>query len=173
MVMNAGIGVTGSLAELTDEKWRAALDINLTSAFALTRESMRALPVQGIGGSLVFVASKNSFSPGADFGAYSVSKAGMVQLMRIAALEGGSGIRSNAVNPDAGSTILACGTAVCEKSGRPWNPRTNWKTTSRNILKRRVTTADVAASVGFSSDRSSRTTGSVMTVDGGVAGRSR
>ena len=85
-----------------DEKWRAALDINLTSAFALTRESMRALQVQGIGGSLVFVASKNSFSPGADFGAYSVSKAGMVQLMRIAALEGGkSGIRSNAVNPDA------------------------------------------------------------------------
>ena len=48
VVMNAGIGVTGSLAELTDEKWRAALDINLTSAFALTRESMRALQVQGL-----------------------------------------------------------------------------------------------------------------------------
>ncbi len=176
VVMNAGIGVTGSLAELTDEKWRAALDINLTSAFALTRESMRALQVQGIGGSLVFVASKNSFSPGADFGAYSVSKAGMVQLMRIAALEGGkSGIRSNAVNPDAvfdNSRLWDSGLRE-ERAAAHGIPPDQLEDfyASRNILKRRVTTADVAASVEFLlSDRSSRTTGSVMTVDGGVAG---
>ena len=60
------------------------------------------LAEQGIGGSLVYVASKNAFAPGAGFGAYSVAKAGLVQLMRIAALEGGpAGIRANAVNPDA------------------------------------------------------------------------
>ncbi|NDA58453.1 MAG: SDR family oxidoreductase [Actinobacteria bacterium] len=176
VVMNAGIGVTGSLAELTDEKWRAALDINLTSAFALTRESMRALQVQGIGGSLVFVASKNSFSPGADFGAYSVSKAGMVQLMRIAALEGGkSGIRSNAVNPDAvfdNSRLWDSGLRQERAAAHGIAPdQLEDFYASRNILKRRVTTADVAASVEFLlSDRSSRTTGSVMTVDGGVAG---
>ena len=176
VVMNAGIGVTGSLAELTDEKWRAALDINLTSAFALTRESMRALQVQGIGGSLVFVASKNSFSPGADFGAYSVSKAGMVQLMRIAALEGGkSGIRSNAVNPDAvfdNSRLWDSGLREERAAAHGIAPdQLEDFYASRNILKRRVTTADVAASVEFLlSDRSSRTTGSVMTVDGGVAG---
>ncbi len=154
VVMNAGIGVTGSLTELTDEKWRAALDINLTSAFALTRESMRALQVQGIGGSLVFVASKNSFSPGADFGAYSVSKAGMVQLMRIAALEGGkSGIRSNAVNPDAvfdNSRLWDSGLRE-ERAAAHGIPPDQLEDfyASRNILKRRVTTADVAASVEF------------------------
>ena len=57
---------------------------------------------QGIGGSLVYVASKNAFAPGAGFGAYSVAKAGIVQLARIAAIEGGPiGVRANVVNPDA------------------------------------------------------------------------
>ena len=57
---------------------------------------------QGIGGSLVYVASKNAFAPGAGFGPYSVAKAGLVQLAKIAALEGGAaGIRANVVNPDA------------------------------------------------------------------------
>ncbi len=72
------------------------------------------------------------------------------------------------------SIIHVCGIAVCEKNGRlPMESPDQLEDfyASRNILKRRVTTADVAASVEFLlSDRSSRTTGSVMTVDGGVAG---
>jgi rhamnose utilization protein RhaD (predicted bifunctional aldolase and dehydrogenase)/NAD(P)-dependent dehydrogenase (short-subunit alcohol dehydrogenase family) len=101
-VINAGIGVTGTLEELTLDQWDAAMRINLASGFLLTRAAMRVLREQGAGGSLVYVASKNAFGPGAGFGAYSVSKAGMVQLMRIAALEGGgAGIRANAINPDA------------------------------------------------------------------------
>jgi len=176
VVMNAGIGVTGSLTELTDEQWRSAMDINLTSAFMLTRESMRAMKEQGIGGSLVYVASKNAFGPGANFGAYSVSKAGMVQLMRIAALEGGGGgIRANAVNPDAvfdNSGLWDSGLREERAAAHGIAPEDLEDFyASRNLLKRRVTTADVAASVEFLlSDRSSRTTGSVMTVDGGVAG---
>lgn len=176
VVLNAGIGVTGSLTDLTDEQWRSAIDINLTSAFMLTRESMRAMGEQGIGGSLVYVASKNAFGPGANFGAYSVSKAGMVQLMRIAAMEGGSsGIRANAVNPDAvfdNSRLWDGGLREerAEAHGIAPEELEDFYA-ARNLLKRRVTTADVAASVEFLlSDRSSRTTGSVMTVDGGVAG---
>jgi NAD(P)-dependent dehydrogenase (short-subunit alcohol dehydrogenase family) len=175
VVLNAGIGVTGSLTDLTDEQWRSAIDINLTSAFMLTRESMRAMGEQGIGGSLVYVASKNAFGPGANFGAYSVSKAGMVQLMRIAAMEGGSsGIRANAVNPDAvfdNSRLWDGGLREerAEAHGIAPEELEDFYA-ARNLLKRRVTTADVAASVEFLlSDRSSRTTGSVMTVDGGVA----
>ena len=176
VVLNAGIGVTGSLTELTDEQWRSALDINLTSAFMLTRESMRVMQEQGIGGSLVYVASKNAFGPGANFGAYSVSKAGMVQLMRIAALEGGaSGIRANAVNPDAvfdNSKLWDSGLREERAAAHGIAPeQLEDFYAARNLLKRRVTTADVAASVEFLlSDRSSRTTGSVLTVDGGVAG---
>ncbi|MBT5806388.1 MAG: SDR family NAD(P)-dependent oxidoreductase, partial [Actinobacteria bacterium] len=102
IVPNAGIGVPGNLDDLTLEQWELGLRVNLTSAFLLTQEAIRAFKIQGIGGAIAYVASKNAFGPGAGFGAYSASKAGMIQLMRIAAIEGGKfGIRANAVNPDA------------------------------------------------------------------------
>ena len=176
VVLNAGVGVTGTLTELTNEQWQTAMNVNLTSAFALTRASMQVMQEQGLGGALVYVASKNAFGPGAGFGAYSVSKAGMVQLMRIAALEGGKhGIRSNAVNPDAvfdNSKLWDGGLREERAAAHGIAPEELEDFyASRNILGRRVTTADVAQSVAFLlSDRSSRTTGSVLAVDGGVAG---
>ena len=176
VVLNAGVGVTGRLTELTDSQWRTAIDVNLTSSFALTRASMLAMEEQGLGGSLVYVASKNAFGPGASFGAYSVSKAGMIQLMRIAALEGGKhGIRANAVNPDAvfdNSKLWDSGLREERAAAHGIAPdELEDFYASRNLLGRRVTTADVAESVSFLlSDRSSRSTGSVLTVDGGVAG---
>ena len=175
VVLNAGVGVSGTLTELTDEQWNTALQVNLTSAFFLTRESMRVMQEQGLGGSLVFVASKNAFGPGAGFGAYSVSKAGMIQLMRIAALEGGKHqIRSNAINPDAvfdNSKLWEGGLREERAAAHGIAPEELEDFyASRNLLGRHVTTADVAESAAFLlSDRSSRTTGSVLTVDGGVA----
>ena len=175
-VINAGIGVTGTLEELTLDQWNAGMRINLASGFLLTRAAMRVLREQGSGGSLVYIASKNAFGPGAGFGAYSVSKAGMVQLMRIAALEGGgAGIRANAINPDAvfDNSRLWDGGLREERAAAHGIAPDELEDfyASRNILKRRVTTADVAATAAFLlSDASSRTTGAVIPVDGGVAG---
>lgn len=175
VVMNAGIGVSDNLEDLTEEKWSRGLRVNLTSAFLLTRESMKALRAQGIGGSLVYVASKNVFAPGAGFGGYSVSKAAMLQLMRIAAIEGGSaGIRANAVNPDAvfdHSKLWAGGIREQRAAAHGVQPEELEDFyASRNILKVRVTTRDVAKSVAYLlSDESSRTTGAAIAVDGGVA----
>ncbi|MFM1966946.1 MAG: hypothetical protein RL134_2671 [Actinomycetota bacterium] len=175
-VINAGIGVTGTLEELTLDQWNAGMRINLASGFLMTRATMRVLREQGSGGSLVYIASKNAFGPGAGFGAYSVSKAGMVQLMRIAALEGGSaGIRSNAINPDAvfdNSRLWDGGLREERAAAHGIAPEELEDFyAARNILKRRVTTADVAATAAFLlSDASSRTTGAVIPVDGGVAG---
>ena len=102
VVLNAGVASTGMLGELDQAEWRRSLEINLTAHFALTTRVWPVLREQGIGGSLVYVASKNAFAPGAGFGPYSVAKAGIVQLARIAAIEGGSmGVRANVVNPDA------------------------------------------------------------------------
>lgn len=176
IVSNAGIGITGELHDLTDDDWERALRINLTSSFLLTRAAMRALRTQGTGGSLVYVASKNTFAPGAGFGAYSVSKAGMLQLMRIAALEGGSaGIRANAVNPDAvfdNSRLWDGGLREERAAAHGIAPgELEAFYAGRNLLHRRVTTTDVAAAVSYLlSDDSSRTTGAVIPVDGGVAG---
>ncbi len=175
VVLNAGIGMTGTLDELTLDQWTTTMRINLSSAFLLTQASMRAMRAQGRGGSLVYVASKNAFGPGAGFGAYSASKAGMVQLMRIAALEGGSdGIRSNAVNPDAvfdNSRLWDGGLREERAAAHGIKPEELEDFyASRNLLHRRVTTSDVAQSVSFLlSDQSSRTTGCVIPVDGGVA----
>lgn len=175
VVINAGIGVSDSLEELTAEKWRRGLEINLTSAFLMTKEALGVLRTQGMGGSIVYIASKNAFAPGAGFGGYSVTKAGMLQLMRITALEGGSaGIRANAINPDAifdNSKLWEGGIREQRAAAHGVAPE-NLEDfyASRNLLKARVRSVDVAHTVSFLlSDDSSRTTGTVIAVDGGVA----
>jgi rhamnose utilization protein RhaD (predicted bifunctional aldolase and dehydrogenase)/NAD(P)-dependent dehydrogenase (short-subunit alcohol dehydrogenase family) len=174
VVLNAGIAATGRLEELDDSVWERSLDVNLTSHFQLTRRATRLLREQGIGGSLVYVASKNAFQPGPGFGPYSVAKAGLVQLMRIAALEGGKdGIRANAVNPDAiftGSKLWSeeLRRERAEAYGIPVEDVEAFYA-SRSLLGRPVTGADVAEAVAFLvSDRSKATTGAVIPVDGGV-----
>lgn len=175
-VINAGIGVTGNLDDLTLDQWESGLRINLTSGFLLTRAALRVLKEQAMGGSLVYIASKNAFGPGAGFGAYSVSKAGMVQLMRIAALEGGKhGVRANAINPDAvfdHSRLWDDGLREERAAAHGIKPEELEDFyAARNILGRRVTTRDVAQTAAFLlSEASSRTTGAVIPVDGGVAG---
>jgi rhamnulose-1-phosphate aldolase/alcohol dehydrogenase len=175
VVINAGIGISDLLEDLDVEKWKRGLDVNLTSAFLITKEAMKVLRKQNMGGSLVYVASKNAFAPGAGFGGYSVTKAGMLQLMRIAALEGGSvGIRCNAVNPDAvfdNSKLWAGGIREQRAAAHGVKPEDLEDFyASRNLLKARVRSEDVAHSVAYLlSDESSRTTGAVIAVDGGVS----
>lgn len=175
-VLNAGVASVAPLAELDLAEWHRILDVNLTSAMLLTRAAVRVLRRQGLGGSIVYVASKNAFGPGAGFGAYSVSKAGMVQLMRVAAIEGGPDrIRANAVNPDAvfdGSKLWseevrrdrAAVHGIAADELEDFYAR-------RNLLGTAVTAQDVAHAVAYLlSPRSGRTTGAVLPVDGGVVG---
>jgi rhamnulose-1-phosphate aldolase/alcohol dehydrogenase len=175
VVMSAGIGVSDSLETLTLDKWNKGLAVNLSSSFLITKHAMINLRKQGIGGSLVYIASKNAFSPGAGFGGYSVSKAGMLQLMRIAAIEGGSAqIRANAINPDAifdNSKLWEGGIREQRAAAHGVKPEELEDFyASRNMLKVHVTSKDVALTTSYLlSDESSRTTGSVIAVDGGVA----
>ena len=175
VVINAGIGVSDNLEELELEKWQRGIDINLTSAFLMTKAAMRAMRAQGMGGSIVYIASKNAFAPGAGFGGYSVTKAGMLQLMRIAALEGGAvGIRANAVNPDAvfdNSQLWSGGVREQRAAAHGVKPEELESFyASRNLLKAEVRSEDVAATVSYLlGSESSRTTGAVIAVDGGVS----
>lgn len=176
IVANAGIAVTGALHELPLEQWNRALNVNLTGPFLLTQAVMNVLNTQKLGGSLVYMASKNAFAPGAGFGAYSVTKAGIVQLMRIAAIEGGAmGVRANALNPDAifdNSELWSNGIREERAAAHGIRPdELEEFYAKRNILHRNVRGSDVAEAVEFLlSDASSRTTGAVIPVDGGVVG---
>ncbi len=174
VVSNAGIAHSApvDLIELSD--WERSFAVNATGHFLVAREALRLLKAQGLGGAFVFVATKNVMSPGKDFGAYSASKAAEAQLAKIVALEGGAhGIRANIVNPDA----------VFQDS-RLWSPEIRRERAQaqgitveqledfyrkRNILGASILPEDVAeAALFLASDRSSKTTGCTLTVDGGV-----
>ena len=89
LVSNAGIAPVGAIDTLSLAEWQRALDINTTGHFLVAAEAVRLMREQGTGGSMVFIGTKNVPAPGADFGAYSVSKAAEVQLARVLALENG------------------------------------------------------------------------------------
>jgi rhamnulose-1-phosphate aldolase/alcohol dehydrogenase len=174
VVFSAGIAASGRLDELPEDEWNRSIEANLTAQFLLTRRVWRVLTEQGIGGSLVYVASKNAFAPGEGFGPYSVAKAGLVQLAKIAALEGGAAsIRANVVNPDAvfGDSGLWSEELRRERADAHGVPVGDIESfyASRSLLGRPVTATDVAEAVAFLvSDRSRATTGCTITVDGGV-----
>ena len=174
LVSNAGIAPVGAIDSLSLAQWQRALDINTTGHFLVAAQAVRLMKEQGGGGSLVFIGTKNVPAPGADFGAYSVSKAAEVQLARVLALENGQfGIRVNVVNPDA-----------IFQGSRLWSDEVRQERASahgvavddlenfyhqRTLLKTQVRAEDVAETVMFlASERSSRTTGAMIPVDGGV-----
>ncbi len=130
---------------------------------------------QGLGGAIVFIASKNALaaSPGAS--AYCAAKAAEVHLARSIALEGAPfGIRANTVNPDA----VLRGSKIWQGEWRAQRAASNKVTEDeleevyrqRSLLKRSVYPEDIAEAVYyFASDLSSKSTGNILNVDAGNA----
>ncbi len=174
LVSNAGIALSAPIDRLELKDWRRSLEVNATGHFLSARAALRIMKEQGLGGSMVFIASKNVLAPGKDFGAYSASKAAQTQLARILAIEGGeAGIRVNIINPDAvfqDSNLWSSG--VREERARAHGIKPDELEDfyrRRNLLGARVFAEDVAeAAFWLASDRSAKTTGCILTVDGGV-----
>jgi rhamnulose-1-phosphate aldolase/alcohol dehydrogenase len=174
IVSNAGIARAGAVENLSLQDWEASLSVNSTGHFLICREAMRAFRRQGMGGNIVVVSTKNIVAPGKDFGAYSASKAAQAQLARVLAIEGADyGVRVNMVNPDAvmeGSGLWSkeVREARAAAYGIPVDKLEHYYA-MRNLLKTKITGQDVAEAVLFlASDRSSKTTGTMIAVDGGV-----
>jgi NAD(P)-dependent dehydrogenase (short-subunit alcohol dehydrogenase family) len=174
LVSNAGIAHSSPVDRMALADWERSFAVNSTGHFLVAREAMRILIPQGLGGSLVFVATKNVMSPGKDFAAYSAAKAAEAQLAKVLALEGAPhGIRSNIVNPDAifqdsklWSEDVRRERAAAQGIGVDQLEEFYRK---RNLLGARILPEDVAQAVLFlASDRSAKTTGCTITVDGGV-----
>ncbi len=175
VVNNAGIATSAPIEETTLADWNRNMNILATGYFLVAREAFRVMKQQGRGGSLIFICSKNSVYAGKNAAAYSAAKAAELHLARCLAEEGGaSGIRVNSVLPDAvlqGSGIWS--SRWREERARNYGIKPDELEAyyaARTTLKVNVFPEDIAEAVlFFASDRSAKTTGAMLTVDGGVA----
>jgi rhamnulose-1-phosphate aldolase/alcohol dehydrogenase len=113
IVNNAGLSLSKPLLETTAADWDLQHDVMAKGAFLVSREAARLMIAQGMGGDIVYIASKNSVFAGPNNIAYSATKADQAHQVRLLAAElGEHGIRVNGVNPDGvvrGSGIFASG----------------------------------------------------------------
>ncbi len=174
VVSNAGAAWTGPMATLPDADLRASFELNFfahqnvaQAALAVFRAQDR--PSDGgrpvLGGQLLFNVSKQALNPGPNFGAYGISKAALLALVRQYALEEGeAGVRVNAINADRIRSGLLDDTMIKERSAARGLSEELYM--AGNLLGAEVRASDVAdAFVALA--RMERTTGAVLTVDGG------
>ena len=175
VVNNAGITISAPVEDTTVDLWNKNFSVMGTGYFLVGREGYRLLKRQSLGGSMVFICSKNAVaaSPGAS--AYCSVKAAELHLARCMALEGAPmGIRVNVVNPDA----VLRGSKIWQG---PWRQQraASLKIAQddleehyrkRSLLSRSVFPEDIAEGVYFfASDLSSKSTGNFLNVDAGNA----
>ena len=106
-VLNAGVGGFSGLLDMTLDEWDRVIAVNLRGTFLCLRAVGRAMVGAGTGGSIVAVSSISGFLADRMMSHYSVSKAGVAELVRVAARElGPFGIRVNAVAPGTTDTPM-------------------------------------------------------------------
>ena len=172
LINNAGIFPTScTIAEMNSDAnsilWRRSLDANLTSHQILMSTCIPYLQL-GIDAAVIFIASKNVPAPGPGAAAYSVAKAGVTQLARVAALElAGDGIRVNVLHPDAVFDTAIWTADVLEKRAQHYGMSVaDYKT--KNLLKVEITSHDVARlACAMAGPLFSKTTGAQLPIDGG------
>jgi len=175
IVNNAGLSISKPLLETTVADWDLQHDVMARGSFLVSREAVRVMVEQAMGGDIIYIASKNSLFAGPNNVAYGATKADQAHQVRLLAAELGQyGIRVNGINPDGvvrGSGIFAKGwgaqrAAVYgvpeEKLGEYYAQRT--------LLKREVLPEHVAAAVfALTGGDLALTTGLHIPVDAGVA----
>jgi len=174
VVNNAGLSISRSLLETTTRDWDLQHQVMARGSFLVAREAARVLTAQGLGGDLVYIASKNAVFAGPNNLAYGAAKADQAHQVRLLAAElGEHGIRVNGVNPDAvvrGSGIFAGGWGEERAKVYGVAPEDLGKFyAGRTLLKQEVLPEDIAAAVFSLVGGDLRlTTGLLVPVDGGV-----
>jgi 3-oxoacyl-[acyl-carrier protein] reductase len=158
LVLNAGIGLGGKVTETDPAQWRRLLNVNLGSAFLLTRG---LIPVMRRGGSIVAIGSGAGHDPIAGLALYGATKAGLAMFIADLAQEvGPEGIRANVVSPGSTDTSF---------QGNAPSPSEKQGSATHNALRRRGVPDDVAGVVLLlCSDLASFVTGQSIRVNGGA-----
>ena len=167
---NAGIGPDGvripygALTETDSSTWRKICDVNLTGTFLCLKHELIQMKRQG-GGSIVNAASIGGVRMAPNFGAYGPSKAGVIALTELAALESASsGIRVNVVAPGPCDNTTLMANTLATDPGQD-------KALEEHVipLHKLAQPQDISrAVVWLCSDLSGHTTGQRISVDGGM-----
>ncbi|MBO2944261.1 bifunctional aldolase/short-chain dehydrogenase [Paenibacillus sp. F411] len=174
LVNNAGLATSNAFEETSLKEWNLNMNVLGTGYFLVAREGFKMMKAQNTGGSMVFVGSKNSIYAGKNASAYSSAKALEAHLARCIAAEGGPyGIRVNTVLPDA----ILQGSAIWNSSWRneraaaygiePHELEEYYR--KRTTLLVNIYPRDIAEGIAFfASSKAEKTTGCMLTIDGGV-----
>jgi len=168
LVSNAGIFPESvTIAEMDRKLWDKSINLNLNSHLQLMQLTIPYLEL-GIDPAMLIIGSKNVLAPGIGVSAYSVAKAGLTQLARVAALELGSkNIRVNTIHPNA---VFDTGIWTNEalKTRAKHYGLTVKEYKANNVLKVEITSLDIAnLVVVMLGDSFSKTTGTQVPIDGG------
>src|SRR5690242_2245143 len=165
VVSNAGAAWQGRIGDDDDATLRKSFELNFFAHQYVAQEAVRIMRRQGTGGALLFNVSKQAINPGPDFGPYGLPKAATLALMRQYAVDhGGDGITSNADNADRIRSGLLTDALIRKRAQARGVTEQGYL--AGNLLGREVLAEDVAeAFVSLSLAR--KTTGAVLTFDGG------
>jgi NAD(P)-dependent dehydrogenase (short-subunit alcohol dehydrogenase family) len=164
VVNAAGISLWRSIEETSYDAWRNILSVNLDGPFLVCRAAIPELKKSG-SGTIVNIGSGSSLRPTANFGAYCTSKAALVMLTKVLAMELVEfNIRSNAICPGVIHTPMVERTlaASVDREARPQ------QYFQRQAMKRFGTAEEIAKLALFlTGPDSSFSTGSAYSADGG------
>jgi len=162
VIINAATNpVMGPLVETDLGAWQKIIDVNLTGALVTAQQALRRM-TKLRKGSLVFIASIAGIDPIPGLGAYSVSKAGLLGMMRVFAREvGPAGVRVNAIAPGLVETRFSQALFEDREAYR--------RVIGATALGRHGQPEDiVGAALFLASEASAYVAGQVLVVDGGT-----
>jgi len=171
----AGLSISKTIEEHTDQDWDLLYDVLVKGQFKITQEAIKVFRKQRIGGDILNIGSKNALVSGPNNAGYGSAKAAQIHLSRLNAAElGKDKIRVNVVNPDAvieDSKIWEG--AWAEGRAKAYGITLEELPTfyaNRTLLKEIILPEDIAnACFVFVGGLMNKSTGNVLNVDGGVA----
>jgi len=175
VVNNAGISISKSIGDHTEQDWDRLYDILAKGQFLVSQAAIAVMRKQGMGGDIINIVSKNAFVAGPNNAAYGSAKAAQAHLSRLMAAElGPDKIRVNMVNPDAvisDSNIWSGGWA--EGRAKAYGITVEELPAyyaKRTLLNESILPEDIAnACFAFVGGLLQKSTGNTLNVDGGVA----
>ena len=165
LISNAGSAPSGAIGEVNDDLLRKSFEDNFFSHQNCASEAIKIMKKQNINGCLLFNISKQSVNPGKNFGPYGIPKSALLSLCKQYAVDYGSyGIRSNGVNADRIRSGLMTDKMIKSRAKARLVSIDSYM--RGNLLLNEVKAEDVAKAF-LHLATSKKTTGAVLTVDGG------